>query len=204
MGVTLAAGYSLQWFKENFLKDDDFSEMVQKTESVPAGARGLLFTPYITGERTPHNDALARGSFVGMDSSHTKNEFVKAIMEGITFSLKESLNLIEQNGMEVDTIVSIGGGAKSRAWLQMQADIFGKEVVSLRNEQGPAMGAAIIAAAGCGWFESLQEAAAVFVQNDVSVMPDPEKTKRYEQIFALYQQVYTQTKDITKQLAAFR
>lgn len=204
MGVTLAAGYSLQWFKESFLKEDNFSEMVQATEEVPAGARGLLFTPYIAGERTPHNDALARGSFVGMDSSHKKSEFVKAIIEGITFSLKESLNIIEQNGMKVDTIVSIGGGAKSRAWLQMQADIFGKEVVSLRNEQGPAMGAAIIAAAGCGWYASLQEAAAVFVQNDVSVTPDPEKMKRYEQIFPLYQKVYTQTKEITKELAAFR
>ncbi|MFB5662385.1 xylulokinase [Alteribacillus sp. HJP-4] len=204
MGVTLAAGYSLQWFKDTFLKDKKFDEMIKSVTEVPAGSRGLLFTPYIAGERTPHSDAFARGSFIGMDASHTAADFVKAVMEGITFSLKESLDIIEENGMAVDTVIAIGGGAKSREWLQLQADIFGKEVISLKNEQGPAMGAAIIAAYGCGWFSSLQEAARAFVETGDGVKPIEENVEVYQKLFPLYKNVYQQTKDITEALSQFR
>ncbi len=204
MGVTLAAGYSLQWFKEVFLKEQDFSECIAATASLPVGSRGLLFTPYLVGERTPHIDPFVRGSFIGMDSSHRKEEFVKAIMEGITFSLKESLDIIQENGMEIDTVIAIGGGAKSEVWLQMQADIFGKKVVSLTNEQGPAMGAAIIAATGCQWFSSLHEAAQNWVKEGTIVTPHPSNVKEYEKLYPLYKKVYHHTKGITKELAEFR
>ena len=125
MGVTLAAGYSLSWFKEVLANDGDFDELLNGIDRIPAGADGLLFTPYIAGERTPHADALIRGSWIGLDSSHQKEHLVRSVLEGITFSLNESVEMFRANGKKVDQVISIGGGAKNETWLQMQADILG-------------------------------------------------------------------------------
>ena len=130
MGVTLSAGYSLSWFKEVFAADVDF-EILLRYCQVPVGANGLLFTPYLAGERTPHADSTIRGSFIGMDASHNRTDFVRAVLEGITFSLKESINIFRENGKKIETVVSIGGGAKNKQWLQIQADIFNVEIVKL-------------------------------------------------------------------------
>src|SRR5699024_9699099 len=111
---------------------------------------------------TPHVDATIRGSFIGIDGSHERKHFVRAVLEGITFSLNESLEILRENGKKIDTIISIGGGAKNETWLQMQADIFQAKVVELRSEQGPGMGAAMLAAYGCGWFASIKECAKAF------------------------------------------
>lgn len=204
MGVTLAAGYSLSYFKEVFAKDQDFDEMLNGLENVPAGANGLLFTPYIVGERTPHADALIRGSFIGIDASHTQIDFVRAVIEGITFSLKESLEIFRENGKQIDTIVSIGGGAKNETWLQIQADVFNAKIQKLSSEQGPGVGAAILAAYGCGWCSSLKEYSDLFTQPIKTYYPNPENVEKYNQLFSLYQAVYHQTKDINTQLNSFR
>lgn len=204
MGVTLAAGYSLSYFKEVFAKDQDFDEMLNGLENVPAGANGLLFTPYIVGERTPHADALIRGSFIGIDASHKQIDFVRAVIEGITFSLKESLEIFRENGKQIDTIVSIGGGAKIETWLQIQADVFNAKIQKLSSEQGPGVGAAILAAYGCGWCSSLKEYSDMFTQPVKTYYPNPENVQKYNQLFSLYQAVYQQTKDINTQLNSFR
>ncbi|WP_421102889.1 xylulokinase, partial [Sporosarcina psychrophila] len=154
MGVTLAAGYSLTWFKDVFAEGESFDDLLAEVGSVPVGSNGLLFTPYLMGERTPHADAAIRASFIGMDSSHQRKDFVRAILEGITFSLNETIDIFRQNGKQIDTVISIGGGAKNEVWLQMQADIFDADIVRLKSEQGPGMGAAMLAAYGCGWFDS--------------------------------------------------
>src|SRR5690606_6993162 len=135
MGVTLAAGQSLTWFKNTFAKNKSFDDLLKEVESVPVGSNGLLFTPYIDGERTPHVDAQIRGSFIGLDRSHEEKHFVRAVLEGITFSLHESVEIFRENGREINEIISIGGGAKNEAWLQMQADIFNARVVKLQSEQ---------------------------------------------------------------------
>lgn len=109
-------------------------------EAIPIGANGLLYTPYLVGERTPHADSSIRGSLIGMDGAHNRKHFLRAIMEGITFSLHESIELFREARKSVHTVVSIGGGAKNDTWLQMQADIFNTRVIKLENEQGPAMG----------------------------------------------------------------
>lgn len=204
MGVTLAAGYSLSWFKDTFAKDEAFDQFLEGVEIVPAGSNGLLFTPYIVGERTPHADSNIRGSFIGADAAHERQHFVRAVLEGITFSLNESIEIFRSSGKKIDSIVSIGGGAKSDVWLQMQADIFNTKIEKLSSEQGPGMGAAMLAAYGCGWYPSLRECAEVFIKTSKTYLPIEENVKAYRKLFAIYQQVYRQTKELNQQLSEFR
>lgn len=204
MGVTLAAGYSFDWFKRTFLPEIPFSEIVKHAAKSPIGANGLLFTPYIVGERTPHADADIRASFIGVDAAHTTSDFARAVLEGITFSLNESVEIIKASGKRIDAVVSIGGGAKSIEWLQMQADIFATPIEKLKQEQGPSMGAAMIAAYGCGWFSSLEQCARAFKEVEQVVEPNPAAVERYRELFALYRDIYPQTKEITKKLKTFR
>ncbi|ARK32081.1 xylulokinase [Halalkalibacter krulwichiae] len=204
MGVTLAAGYSLSWFKDVFAPEESFSNLLAGVETVPPGANGLLFTPYLVGERTPHVDSTIRASFIGMDGSHERKDFARAVLEGITFSLHESVEIFRNHGKTIDTVVSIGGGAKNEAWLQMQADIFNAKIVKLASEQGPGMGAAMLAAYGCGWFESMTECADQFLKVDKEYVPNEANVEKYQELFKLYQTVYTQTQELNKQLVKFR
>ncbi|EXX86538.1 xylulose kinase [Paenibacillus darwinianus] len=204
MGVTLAAGYSLSWFQNTFAPEESFGELLKGVGEVKPGAGGLLFTPYLVGERTPHADSQIRGSFIGVDGSHTRDHFARAVMEGITFSLAESVAVFRSAGKKVDRVVSIGGGAQNPVWLQMQADIFNAEVAALENEQGPGLGAAMLAAYGCGWFDSLAACADKFVKRASAYQPQPEAVKAYEGLFDIYRQVYAQTRGMNEALAAFR
>ena len=204
MGVTLAAGYSLSWFRNTFAAGESYDELLKGTGQVPPGSRGLLFTPYLVGERTPHADAVIRASFIGLDGAHTRTDLARAVMEGITFSLHESICLFREAGKTVDRIVSIGGGAKNDVWLQMQADVFNAEVIRLKSEQGPALGAAMLAAYGCGWFASLEACADRFVAADRSFFPQPDAVRVYSELFSVYKQVYQQTKPLNEQLQRFR
>ncbi|MFC4401828.1 xylulokinase [Gracilibacillus xinjiangensis] len=204
MGVTLAAGHSLNWFKSVFANDRSFDELLEGVGDVPVGSNGILFTPYLVGERTPYADSQIRGSFIGMDSSHTIKDFTRAVLEGITFSLNESITIFRENGKEIDTIYSIGGGSKNKDWLQMQADIFNSKVVRLKTEQGPGMGAAMIAAYGSGWFNSLKECANAFLENAETYTPIKENVVKYKQLFRLYQGIYRKTKTLNEQLNVFR
>lgn len=204
MGVTLAAGYSLSWFKDTFAKDLDFDEFLEGIEEIPVGSSGLLFTPYIVGERTPHADSQIRGSFIGVDSGHTLKYFVRAVIEGITFSLHESIEVFREAGKTVDTVISIGGGAKNKTWLQIQADIFNAKVLKLASEQGPGLGAAMLAAYGCGWFNSLEECADQFIDVVEEYTPDPENVKKYQELFKIYRDIYANTKELNQRLHPFR
>jgi xylulokinase len=204
MGVTLAAGYSLSWFKDTFAKDEEYSTLLEGLADVPIGANGLLFTPYLVGERTPYADSMIRASFIGMDASHKKVDFARSVIEGITFSLKESIEIFRNSGKTIDTIISIGGGAKNETWLQIQADMFNAKIIKLKNEQGAAIGAAMLAAYGSGWFNSLEECSTVFICHDKTFEPIPENVAEYESLFELYKKVYVQTKDLNTALKVFR
>ncbi|MFC5530386.1 xylulokinase [Cohnella yongneupensis] len=204
MGVTLAAGYSLSWFRNTFAKGESFEALLSGVDEIAPGSGGLLFTPYLVGERTPHPDATIRGSFIGMDGSHTLTHFARAVMEGITFSLNESIDLFRSAGKTVDTIISIGGGAKNPVWLQMQADVFQANVVALENEQGPGLGAAMLAAVGCGWFANLDACGEVFVKRSRTFTPNKAASDAYAKLFRIYQEVYHKTKSLNESLSAFR
>jgi len=204
MGVTLAAGYSLSWFKDTFAENEKFDQLLKDVEQVSVGSNGLIFTPYLVGERTPHADSTIRGSFIGMDSAHKRSDFARAVMEGITFSLNESIEIFRQNGKKINSIISIGGGAKNPVWLQMQADIFNADIIKLSSEQGPGMGASMLAAYGSGWYETLEACGEKFIKPVKTYKPIKENVEKYEKLFEIYKQVYTQTKELNSQLSEFR
>lgn len=201
MGVTLAAGSSLNWFKQTFAPKESFEELLKGVKDIEPGSDGLLFAPYISGERTPYTDSSIRGTFLGMDIAHTRDHFARAVLEGITFSLRDSFELMKKHSnKEFKQIVSVGGGAKNPDWLQMQADIFNTPVVTLETEQGPAMGSAMIAAVGAGWFESFEKCSEVFVNYKSEVQPDPKAVDKYNKVYANYKEVYPAIKDLSHKL----
>lgn len=201
MGVTLAAGSSLNWFKKTFAPNESFEELLKGVKDIKPGSDGLLFAPYISGERTPYTDSNIRGTFLGMDIAHTRDHFARAVLEGITFSLRDSFELMKKHSnKEFKQIVSVGGGAKNPDWLQMQADIFGTPVVTLETEQGPAMGSAMIAAVGAGWFDSFEACSKVFVNYKSEVQPNPEAVSKYNKVYANYKEVYPTIKDLSHKL----
>ncbi|MGM0123191.1 xylulokinase [Enterococcus sp. AZ194] len=205
MGVTLAAGNSLSWYRDTFAPGQAFGELLKEVGSVKPGADGLLFTPYIVGERTPHTDSQIRGSFVGIDTHHRLKHFGRSVLEGITFSLKDSQEIMETTAKHTFTkIVSVGGGAKNPDWLQMQADIFDSTIVTLTTEQGPGMGAAMLAAIGSGLFSDAQSCVETFVSYDKEITPIQENVEAYKKIYAIYKQVYGATADVCHQLADIR
>lgn len=204
MGVTLAAGYSLSWFREQFAMGESYDELLAGIDEVAPGSNGLLFTPYIVGERTPYADSTIRGSFIGIDASHTKLHFAKAVMEGITFSLRDSLEIFRASGKNITEMISIGGGAKNPVWLQMQADIFNTTIYKLKNEQGPSIGACIIAAVGANIYKNFDEAVEACVQVAEKFEPISANVTVYNELYAVYRQVYAQTKTLNDQLKSFR
>lgn len=200
MGVTLAAGSSLNWFKQTFAPHESFEELLNNIDQISPGSNGLLFAPYISGERTPYTDSKIRGTFLGIDISHTRDHFARAVLEGITYSLRDSQEIMRQYFKKTfKQIVSVGGGAKNKEWLQMQADIFNTPVVTLATEQGPGMGAAMIAAVGAGWFTDFEACTDVFVNHQEEVRPNPENVKRYDASYKLYREIYPTIKDLSHQ-----
>ncbi|MED1749107.1 xylulokinase [Bacillus zhangzhouensis] len=204
MGVTLSAGYSLEWTKCLLAPEKSFQALLEGVADVAPGANGLLFTPYLVGERTPYADSIIRGSLIGLDSRHERAHMVRAVLEGITFSLNESIALFRQAGKRIESIVSIGGGARSQTWLQMQADIFQAEVIQLENEQGPALGAAMLAGVGSGWYPSLEACADQFIHQAAVYEPNQQRVDVYAHLFRLYQSIYTKTRDIQVSLKQYR
>lgn len=203
MGVTLAAGQSLTWYKETFASDETFDQLIVEAQGSKTGSNGLLFTPYIMGERTPHVDSQIRGSFIGMDAGQTRADFTRAVLEGITFSLKDSQELMQEiTGKEFTEVISVGGGAKSALWLQIQADIFNTKIRTLKTEQGPGLGAAMIAAMGLDWFDSIEQCVEAFVDYEKEYLPILENVQAYREIYGIYKQVYGQTKELCHQLLA--
>lgn len=201
MGVTLAAGHSVSWFKNLVRPDESYEEFFKGIENVPVGSKGLLFTPYISGERTPHIDSSIRGSFIGLSSTHTIDDLKRAVIEGVTFSLKDSQTLMEElANKKFKRIISIGGGAKNKEWLQIQADIFDAQVVSLTSEEGPGLGAAMIAAMGLNWFDSMEECINSVIEYKEQVNPIKENVEKYKNLYELYRELYNVTKSVTKSL----
>ncbi|WP_165002800.1 MULTISPECIES: xylulokinase [unclassified Enterococcus] len=196
MGVTLSAGASLTWFKNTFAPNQTFEALFSLIKQVPPGSEGLVFTPYLQGERTPYFDSSVRGSFVGIDSHHSLPNFVRAVVEGITFSLKDSQELMETVGQKnFQTIISVGGGARNKEWLQIQADVFDTPVVSLTSEQGPSLGAAIIAAMGLSWFPSLEKCIEIFVEFSERVYPNKRNVSTYQTVYEKYKKIYPDNTD---------
>ncbi len=212
MGVNLSAGGSLQWFRNELCKADVaktklagsevYDLLTKEAKAVPAGSEGLFFLPYLSGERTPHADPDARGCFVGLTLAHTRGHLIRAIMEGVTYSMRDSLAIFDGLGVPVRQIRASGGGSRSPLWRQIQADIFGRKVVTINTKEGAAYGVALLAAVGAGAFKNIREAceATIRVVQETSV--DRAARRYYDRAFPIYQQLYRSLKNDFKSIAA--
>lgn len=190
MGVMLMAGGALQWYRETFAPTTDFETLVDEAEGVAAGAENLLFAPYLSGERTPYPDPQARGAFVGLTIAHTRAHCTRAVLEGVAFGLRDSLEILKAMGVPLQELRLTGGGAKSAVWRRILASVFGQPAQSLHAEEGPAYGVALLAGVGTGVWQSVPEACAATVQVAAYTEPVPEHVAAYEAIYARYQRLY--------------
>ncbi|NNC91836.1 MAG: xylulokinase [Acidimicrobiia bacterium] len=188
MGVMLSAAGSLRWFNDELAPGVAVEDLVASAESVPAGSDGLIFLPYLSGERTPHPDPLARGAFVGLTVRHTRAHLVRAVLEGVAFGLRDSLDLIRGTGVAVEQVRASGGGTRSELWRQILADILQAEVVTLGTAEGAAYGAAVLAAVGAGWHSSVEGATDAWVTlvNHNEPSPDADYTDANQRFRDLY------------------
>ena len=212
MGVTQGAGLSLQWFRNNFCSVeieeakkrgvDPYVVMDEKAAEVPVGANRLLYLPYLMGERTPHLDPDCRGVFFGLSAIHTRKDMIRAVMEGVTYSLKDCYDILKEMGVEFSEMYACGGGGTSPLWRQMMADVYGCPVRTVRSKEGPALGAAILAAVGTGLYPDVKTACDAMVKSNPQQDPIPENTAKYAEYHKLYQSLYISLKDRYKELAA--
>ncbi len=195
-GATLCSGMSLKWLKDKVLQIDDFEQLSRMAGEVLPGSEGLIYLPYLTGERTPHMNPCAKGMFAGLTLRHDRRHMVRAVMEGVTMSLRDSFAIFQELGIKCDTIISSGGGARSHEWLQMQADIFRKRVIVCEVSEQACLGACILAGKGCGIFTSIEQAIEKFVtfQNKV-YEPKPENERLYERQYERFRELYHNNKE---------
>jgi xylulokinase len=190
MGVMLSAAGSLRWFRDALAPDASFPELSDEAATVPAGSDGLLFLPYLTGERTPHPDPDARGAFVGLTVRHDRAHLTRAVMEGVAFGLRDGLDLMLAAGTPEPTqIRASGGGVRSAVWRQILADVLDAEIATIATAEGAAFGAGLLAAVGAGWFDSVQEAVAAAVRVTPAAEPGPDR-ERYRERHGRYQALY--------------
>lgn len=199
-GATLCSGMSMNWAKNKVFCVDSYAEINAKAASVPAGSDGLLYLPYLSGERTPYMDPDARGMFFGMTLAHEQRHFLRAVMEGVTFGLRDCMEILLSLGIDADTIIASGGGAASPLWLQIQADILKRPIrVSTVSEQA-CLGACILAGVGTGIFSGVEEACGRFVtMSDAVWEPIPENSAIYDERYEVFKKLYAQTKDLMHQ-----
>lgn len=190
MGVTLSAGAALDWWRELLADGGDVAALAQEAAAAAPGAGGLLFAPYLAGERTPHRDPAARGAFVGLTAAHRRPDMARAIMEGVAFALRDGLDAMRELGVPVEQVRAIGGGARSPLWRQVQADVLGAPVHVTQADEGAAYGAALLAGVACGAFADVHEAARGVRLRGEPALPDPEAAARYERLYALYRELY--------------
>ncbi len=200
MGVVLSAGGSLQWYRNTLAeqevalaarkKIDPYELITAQAAKAPAGCEGLYFLPYLTGERTPHADPHARGAWIGLSLRHGRGHLARAVMEGATYAMRDSLEIIKGMNIPVREIRLSGGGARSKFWRQMQADIYGQKVVTINAEEGPAYGAALLAAAGTGAYRDVVEACTAAIRVVSNTSPNAKSKRIYDRMYPMYGQLY--------------
>ena len=191
MGVMLSAAGSLQWYRDTLAPEMSFDDLLKEAESVPAGSEGLQFLPYLSGERTPYPDPLARGAFIGLTLRHGRGHMTRAVLEGVSFGLKDSFTLIQNAGLgEIRQVRASGGGTKSALWRQILASVLEAELVTVNTAEGAAYGAALLAAVGAGNWPDVASACRAAVKLTGSTLPDAEQVKTYRQSYSLYRELY--------------
>ena len=213
MGVVLSAGGSLQWYRNQLcqaevaqarkLKIDPYELITQQAAQAPAGSEGLVFLPYLTGERTPHADPHARGAWVGLSLRHGRPHLARAVIEGATFAMRDSLQIIQGLKVPAKEVRLSGGGARSEFWRQLQADIYGLPVAVTNSHEGPAYGVALLAAVGTGAYKNVVEACTATIRTVSQTTPRPAERRLYDRLHPRYQHLYSSLKPDFASLAGF-
>lgn len=205
MGVMLSAAYCLQWWAEEVNKDIGadkvYKILMDEASKVPAGSEGLLFFPYLTGERTPHADVNARGVFIGLKPIHTRGHMTRAILEGVSFGLRDSLEIVKDMQIPINEIRVTGGGIRNELWAQILASVFNHELHIVEASEGPAYGAAILAMVGCGQYPSVEAACKELIKVSKTVKPSEDDAKVYEKYYSVFKKGYPQLKNMYQELS---
>ncbi len=211
MGVTQGAGLSLKWFRDNFCEDyirkaeeegkDAYDYINEDVAQTPLGCNKLLYLPYLMGERTPHLDPDCRGVFFGLSAIHTRKDMLRAVMEGVSYSLKDCNDILKEMGIQVEEMMACGGGGKSPIWRQMLADMYGCKVKTVTAKEGPALGVAILAGVGAGIYESVEAACDKVLRIDKECEPVGKNTETYEKYHKVFKNLYPSLKEQYKELA---
>jgi xylulokinase len=205
MGVNLASGGSMQWFRDTLCQADlarakrqkknIYDLLTEEAAATETGAEGLFFLPYLSGERTPHGDPSARGTFVGLTMAHNRGHMVRAIMEGVVYSMRESFAIFDQLGLPIGQVRATGGGSRSEFWRQIEADCFGKKVATINCQEGPAYGVALLAAVGDGAYKDIVQACRATIRTVDETRPTKKAKAYYTRAFEVYQKLYQSLKD---------
>ena len=202
MGVMLSAAGSLRWFRDTVAPGTDYDSLLSHAADVPVGSEGLLFLPYLTGERTPHPDPNAKGAFLGLTVRHGIPHMTRAVLEGVAFGLRDSMELVRAAGLGTVAQVRVsGGGARSALWRQMLADVLGSDMVTVNTTEGAAYGAALLAGVGAGVWPSVEVACDATIRIVSQVAPQPEQMAQYDAFYPLYQGLYDALKPTFDRLA---
>jgi xylulokinase len=211
MGVTQGAGLSLKWFRDNFcnseketaelMEVDPYELMNVQASKVTPGCDGLIYLPYLMGERTPHLDPLAKGVFFGLSARHGKRDMLRAVMEGVAYSLKDCMEIIKDMGIDVTEVRASGGGGKSKLWRGIQADLFNADVVTINSSEGGALGVALLAGVGAGVYSSVQEACETVIKVVSKQEAAAENVDIYEKYYTVYKNLYPALKEQYKAVA---
>ena len=191
MGVMLSAAGSLQWHRDTLAAGVPFDTLLEPAEDIPTGAEGLFFLPYLTGERTPHPDPNARAGFIGLTIRHSLPHMTRAVLEGVAFGLRDSMELIRQAGLgEIQQVRISGGGARSPLWRQILADVMAVELVTVNTTEGAAFGAALLAGVGAGVWPTVQDSCQATIRTQDATRPQSKSVERYAALYPLYQSLY--------------
>lgn len=193
MGVMLSAASCLKWWVEDINKDSDgdvFEKLLKEAQGSPVGSNGVVFLPYLMGERTPYSDPYAKGVFFGLNITTNRSDMTRAVLEGVCFGLRDSLEILKSLKVPVEAVRISGGGAKSPLWRQILADVFGVKVQVISSKEGPALGAAILAAVGCGLYKNVDEACKNLIKVTASVDPIAENIEKYNKVYNIYNGLY--------------
>lgn len=199
MGAHLSGGVALKWLMNEILKMDSYNEMTALASQVEAGSEGLLFLPYLSGERTPYNDPNAKGIYAGFTLKHSRNHMIRSTMEGIIFTLKNSLEILESLGVSYEKIIASGGGARGRLFLEMQADIFDREIYTNQANEQACVGACITAGIGCGIYKNYEQACGqVVALNTDIVIPNKATQNLYQEQYERFKELYPNNSGLFK------
>jgi xylulokinase len=208
----LSAGGSFQWYRNQLAaaemaigkkrKIDPYALLVAEAATAPLGSEGLFFLPYLTGERCPHPDPTARGAWIGLTSRTTRAMMIRSLLEGVTFGMRDALDIMQKMGVTVNQVRASGGGARSEFWRQLQADIYRQPLVITNAAEGPAYGVALLAGVGTGVWGSVEDACKSSIRSVTKISPNKKRADAYDRYFAVYDKLYGDLKERFAEMAA--